>query len=333
MNTVHKLLWDRSVADAALALWPALPGLWTGWDRATVLARAQDQLGRGVLSWPDAVAQDRRVALSVHGAALATHIAAHLAQRPPGAGPLRLLLNGAQGSGKSTLAQLLEDQLTVLGIPSACLALDDFYLPKAERARLGAEVHPLLRTRGVPGTHDVLALQTAVQALGQSGPPLALPTFDKAADDRRSAPRWLTRPRACLLLEGWCVGAPSAPPGESPAPLNALEAEEDRDGRWRAGVEAALAQHYAPLFAQFSDLIMLKVPSFESVYRFREAQEAALRAHRAQAMGPEAVRRFIAHYERLTRRQLAQLPAQAALCLTLDEDHALTAVSGPGIQG
>ena len=333
MNTVHSVWWDRSGAEAALALWPALPGLRTGEERVAVLARAQDQLGRGVLSWPDAVAPDRRVALSVHGAAVAAHIAARLAARQATAGPLRLLLNGAQGSGKSTLAQLLEDQLSVLGVSSACLALDDFYLPKAARARLGAEVHPLLRTRGVPGTHDIEALTAAVRALGERGPPLALPVFDKATDDRQGERKWLTRPRACVLLEGWCVGAPGAPPGESAAPLNALEAEEDRDGRWRAAVEAALAEPYRALFADFSDLIMLKVPSFESVYRFREAQEAALRSRSPSAMRPEAVRRFIAHYERLTRRQLACLPAEAALCLSLNEDHAITAVTGPGIQG
>ena len=35
------------------------------------------------------------------------------------------------------------------------LSLDDLYLPKAERLRLARDVHPLLATRGVPGTHDV----------------------------------------------------------------------------------------------------------------------------------------------------------------------------------
>ena len=75
------------------------------------------------------------------------------------------------------------------------------------------------------------------------------------------------------------------------------------------------------------------MPSFESVYEFREAQEAALRARSDRAMTPAAVRRFIAHYERLTRRQLRRLPARADLVLRLAPDHALVAVTGPGIQG
>src|SRR4051794_14728731 len=69
--------------------------------------------------------------------------------------PLLLGLCGAQGSGKSTLAARLAARLGARGQRAAILSLDDLYLPRAERARLARDVHPLLATRGVPLTHDV----------------------------------------------------------------------------------------------------------------------------------------------------------------------------------
>ena len=317
-------------ADDALALWPALPGLATASARQAVLALAQAAEREPVLAWPAAVPAPRRRALEVHGAALAAHLAA--AQGVRGA-PLLVLLNGAQGSGKSTFAALLSHYLPALGLRCACLSLDDFYLGKVERAHRAETVHPLFQTRGVPGTHDIDALTAAVDALQRPGAPLTLPQFDKALDDRASTPRLQPRPVDCLILEGWCVGAPPPDAEEPAAPLNALEAEADSDGRWRAAVDEALAGPYAALFMRFSGLIHLQVPSFESVYEFREAQEVALRARNDRAMSPAAVRRFIAHYERLTRRQLRRLPERADLVLRLAPDHALVAVEGPGIQG
>ena len=317
-------------ADDALGLWPALPGLATASARQGVLALAKDAGERAGMAWPAAVPVPRRRALEVHGAALAAHLAA--AREARGA-PLLVLLNGAQGSGKSTFAALLSHTLPALGLRCACLSLDDFYLGKAERAQRAETLHPLFQTRGVPGTHDIDALRGAVEALLQPGAPLALPQFDKALDDRAAAPRLQPRPVDCLILEGWCVGAPPPDEEEPTAPLNTLEAEADSDGRWRAAVDEALAGPYEALFQRFSGLIHLQVPSFESVYAFREAQEAALRTRSDQAMSPAAVRRFIAHYERLTRRQLRRLPARADLVLRLAPDHALVAVEGPGIQG
>ena len=59
------------------------------------------------------------------------------------------------------------------------LAVDDLYLPKAERRRLAADVSPLLATRGVPGTHDVGLGLEVIDALGRAGE-IALPSFDKS---------------------------------------------------------------------------------------------------------------------------------------------------------
>jgi D-glycerate 3-kinase len=71
------------------------------------------------------------------------------------AGPLVVAINGAQGTGKSTLSRFLSDFFRESAGLNACvLSLDDIYKTKEERSALGERVHPLLATRGVPGTHD-----------------------------------------------------------------------------------------------------------------------------------------------------------------------------------
>src|SRR5690606_7494155 len=100
-------------------------------------------------------------------------------------------LVGSQDSGKSTLAALLSRLISRLhGLKVAALSLDDFYHTRKRRSQLGEEIHPLLRTRGVPGTHDIdLAVQTVNALLATHGD-LAVPRFDKARDDRRPAEEW-----------------------------------------------------------------------------------------------------------------------------------------------
>ncbi|HEV7631494.1 MAG TPA: hypothetical protein VGO41_00805, partial [Steroidobacteraceae bacterium] len=142
-------------------------------------------------------------------------------------------LCGAQGSGKSTLAAALVELLRAEGLAAASLSIDDFYLTHAERRALAARVHPLLQTRGVPGTHDVPLAQATLRSLRSRGT-IALPVFDKQVDDRRAPADW---PRVegslrVTLLEGWCVGARPQALTALVQPLNALERDEDPDGTW-----------------------------------------------------------------------------------------------------
>lgn len=211
------------------------------------------------------------------------------------------------------------------------LALDDFYLTRAERETLARTVHPLLATRGVPGTHDVaLARRTLerVRAL-REGEALAIPRFVKARDDRAPERDWpaCRGPVDVVLFEGWCVGTPPQAADELGAPVNALEAEADADGRWRAYVNAQLAGGYAGLFEMLDRLVLLQAPGFEVVHGWRLEQEAgnAAEVAGAQAMTPEALIRFIAHYERLTRHALRVLPARADVVLELDDRRRVVA--------
>lgn len=228
---------------------------------------------------------------------------------------------GAQGSGKSTLVAALAEQLTLRGVRVATLSLDDLYLTRDERLELAREVHPLLATRGVPGTHDIALGLATLDALkrGEAAP---LPRFDKASDDREPVPQWPHAPAdtQVLLFEGWCLGASPQEAAALAAPVNALEADEDPDGAWRRHVNAALAGDYQRLFERISRLILLAAPSWDVVARWREQQEAELRDRGGSAvMSPVEVARFIQHYERLTRHVLATMPSYADLTVRLGE--------------
>jgi D-glycerate 3-kinase len=232
-------------------------------------------------------------------------------------------LCGPQGSGKSTIAAVARRLLAERGLSAAVLSLDDLYLPKEERARLAAEVHPLLATRGPPGTHDAELGIELLAALARPGE-VFLPQFDKAADTRREVAAWphVVAPLDVVLFEGWCVGARPQPPEALIAPVNALEAEADPDGRWRTFVNTALDGAYRPLFARLDRLVLLEPPGFEAVAGWRAEQEAKLRARTGHGMPEAAIARFVAHYERLTRWILEEAPARADLVFPLAWDRA-----------
>ena len=250
--------------------------------------------------------------------------------------PMVVGLTGAQGSGKTTLGAVLGGLLRAAGLGTAVLSIDDFYLTHAERVTLGEQVHPLLRTRGVPGTHDVKLAQATLLALRGAGP-VALPTFDKSVDDRRPESQWpvLAAPAAITILEGWCVGARAQDATELAEPVNALERDEDAQGVWRGHVNKALSGRYRSLFALLDVQVMLQAPSFDVVYAWRLEQEHKLRTRTlaeggdlSRVMDDAAVARFIAHYERITRQLLQEMPSRADILVTLDAARQPTSLRG-----
>jgi D-glycerate 3-kinase len=246
----------------------------------------------------------------------------------PSRAPLVLGISGAQGSGKTALVAGLAQQLTAAGRRVASLSLDDLYLPRAERQRLAREVHPLLATRGVPGTHDV-ALGLATIAALERGEAARLPRFAKATDDRLPEDQWPQAPERCevLLLEGWCLGA--RPQVDMATPVNALEAEEDPRAIWRGYANTALAGEYQNLFARIDCLVLLAAPGWSVVAKWREQQEAELRVSGGPAVMSEAeVARFIQHYERLTHWILQEMPGRADLVVRLGADREVLSLEG-----
>jgi len=233
-------------------------------------------------------------------------------------------ISGAQGTGKSTLARklkvLLRDKYSV-----ALLSLDDLYLNQNKRKTLAASIHPLFATRGVPTTHNVnLGIQTLKQLKGGQGE-LLLPRFDKQTDNPKLKQDWegCETPVDIVLFEGWCLGFTPQSDDALLKPINELEADEDKQGIWRKQVNDSLTDEYQELFQMIDKMIYLKAPSFESVFSWRRKQEMdTFKYHpRTSGMDDHALRRFMAHYERLTRHGFATMPQAADVLLILGEQH------------
>ena len=236
-------------------------------------------------------------------------------------------ITGSQGSGKSTFARILVQQLNELGVQAACVSLDDFYLSKLSRMQLGRDVHPLLTTRGVPGTHDCRRLGDVLeQFAGTKGViNLSLPQFDKGVDDRVQD---IHVAAEVLVFEGWCLGVQPQPEDLLQQPVNELERLEDPQRIWRQWCNRQIRQHYQGLW-DFVDAWMLLQPAdFAQVIEWRRQQEMDLAP--AQRMSEAALQRFIQHYERLTRWQWQQPLVGEGLGIDLTAGHQIAAMRALG---
>ncbi len=249
--------------------------------------------------------------------------------------PIVAGLCGSQGSGKSTMAAFLKALLEARGLKTAVLSLDDIYLTLPDRERLAAEVHPLLRTRGVPGTHDVGLGHALIDVLSDGVAEVSMPRFDKAEDTRAPSATWplVAAPVDVILFEGWCVGALPQAEVALREPINALERDEDVDGVWRGYVNDRLKSDYASLFGRIDILALLKAPSFEVVYGWRALQERKLAETvkregltGAKVMDAQKIRRFLMFYQRLTEWILEEMPGRADILMPLDEEHRILGV-------
>ncbi|MDG6099760.1 kinase [Alteromonas sp. ZYF713] len=248
--------------------------------------------------------------------------------------PFFVGVNGCQGSGKSTLCDFLVFYLSEFKkLNVVSLSLDDFYLDKSSRNALAIKVHPLLATRGVPGTHDVSLAQTTFDRLRGYGT-VSIPRFNKAIDNPFPVVDWpvIHSPPDIVLVEGWCWGVKPQTKAQLAEPVNALERDEDPLGTWRNYVNKQLADSYQALFEQMSFWVMLKAPSFDQVYSWRKEQEHKLAAKLGSSeahsgiMTDLEIERFIQHYQRLTEQSLETLPQQCNYVYHLDETRQITHV-------
>lgn len=251
-------------------------------------------------------------------------LAANLAIRWLSDAPRRVGLAGGQGAGKSTLSSAIVAAGRHFGLRVVSLSIDDFYLTRSEREALADRVHPLLATRGPPGTHDVPLCESVMDALEADGV-VAVPVFDKGLDDRAPHTLNVQAPADIVLLEGWCVGARPEPAARLDRPINSLEATSDSEGRWRRHINEALGTEYAPLFGTLDELIFLRVPNLDAVVRWRLQQEDARPPE--LRLDETAVAHFVAHYGRLTRWMLEDLPERADVLVELDEGHRVVGCS------
>ncbi|HST44266.1 MAG TPA: kinase [Luteimonas sp.] len=231
---------------------------------------------------------------------------------------------GLQGTGKSTLATQLAAAARRRGRDAVVVSIDDVYLDQPARLALARDVHPLLATRGPPGTHDVALACATVDAL-VAGRDTTLPRFDKIADRQLPRVDWPRVPGraqgpALVILEGWFLSTPAEAATALLDPVNALERDEDAGGIWRRFCNDALARDYPPLWQRIDRLLFLQGPGFEVVPGWRWQQECTLQAANPgrTAMSRVQVERFVQFFERTSRQALRSLPAIAQRTIQLD---------------
>ena len=105
---------------------------------------------------------------------------------------LFLGFSGGQGSGKTTITGILKIILKKFFKRKICVAsIDDFYKTFKDRENMSSAIHPLFKTRGVPGTHDINLIKNFFRfAKKKRFKKFRIPKFDKAIDDRLNKKYW-----------------------------------------------------------------------------------------------------------------------------------------------
>lgn len=241
-------------------------------------------------------------------------------------------INGCQGSGKSTLTDFLAEYLiTEYNLNVVVMSLDDFYLTREKRNQLANDIHPLLATRGVPGTHDVAGLKHIITQLKQKKTGFSIPRFNKAIDDPYPEEQWfkVDKPIDIILLEGWCWGVKPQTSEQLSSPINELELQHDAQGVWRNYVNEQLESAYVPLYKEMDFWLALQAPSFDCVYKWRLEQEQKLEARNiglanSKVMSPEEILNFTQYFQRLSVQSCNTIAQSADVIFYLDFGRQIT---------
>ena len=236
--------------------------------------------------------------------------------------------SGGQGSGKTTATGILKIILNkFFKRRTHVSSIDDFYKTVKERNKMSSIIHPLFKTRGVPGTHDIKLIKNFFNYVKKKNfKPTQLPKFDKAIDNRLKKKYWFNvkkRPEI-IILEGWCVGAKPQSNFLIKKPVNKLEKNEDKNLKWRKYANEKLKNEYKKLFKMIDDFIFIKIPNFDVVLKWRLIQESKLkkRSHlKKKIMSYNEIKRFIMFYQRITLQMIKDLSKSASIVLLLKKNH------------
>jgi len=244
--------------------------------------------------------------------------------------PLIIGLAGGQGTGKTTITSIITIILKkYFKLDVFKISIDDFYKTRKQRTLLSKNKHPLLMTRGVPGTHDIdIMLNFFKRIKVKNFKILKLPKFNKGVDDRCKQSLWYkiqSKPDV-VILEGWCVGARSQNSKELKKPVNSLEKTHDQNFKWRQYVNYQLKTKYKKLFNQLDYILFLKAKNFSLLRRWRLKQEKKLwlkskNKKNLKIMNKSEVKNFMDTYQRITQQMFKDMPKYSSIVMNLNNSH------------
>ena len=239
-------------------------------------------------------------------------------------------LAGGQGTGKTTSSSLIRIILIkYFKLKVFRISIDDFYKTRKERISLSKRVHPMLLTRGVPGTHDInMMISFFRKVKNKKFKKLKLPTINKAIDDRYNKNKWynLKEKPDVIIFEGWCVGAKPEKNISLNKAINIMEKTRDKKKIWRNYVNQQLKSKYKNLYSQLNCLIYLKAKNFNLLQKWRLKQERKLlqksrKNSKLKIMNKEDVLSFMQTYQRITQNMFMSMPKYASIILNLNTNH------------
>lgn len=246
---------------------------------------------------------------------------------------LFLGLSGGQGSGKTTITNIIKIILKKYFKKNVCvISIDDFYKTLKDRTIMANKKHPLFKTRGVPGTHNINLIKEFFISLSKKKfKRTELPKFNKSIDDREKKLFWrrVKKKPEIVILEGWCVGAKPQLNSLLSKPINDLEKHEDKDLIWRKYVNDRLKNEYKKIFSMIDDFIFMKVPNIKLVFKWRYLQEKKLRkkySNKKKVMTFTEIKRFIMFYERITLQMIEDLSKSASVLILFKKNHGVKKV-------
>ena len=241
------------------------------------------------------------------------------------------LIAGSQGIGKTTYLNILNNNFQkYFNKKILSLSLDDYYYDLSIRKKLSRDIHPLLITRGVPGTHNIKELKKTINQFKNTDYPIKLPIFNKLIDKRSAIKKIINKKADILILEGWCCGSPYIKKNYLYKNINLLEKKFDQNNIWRNYYNDKLKGEYNEIFKQFDRLIYFKATSFQNVKKWRLLQENNLKKqknYKKVGMNKKEIEIFIKHYEKITKWMLKKLPEKANLTFLIDKNFKIKKIS------
>ena len=239
-------------------------------------------------------------------------------------------LAGGQGTGKTTISSIIKIILEkYFKLKVFKISIDDFYKTRKERKALSKKVHPMLLTRGVPGTHDInMMLDFFKKSKAKKFKNMKLPKFNKAIDDRFPKNKWnkINKRPDVIIFEGWCVGARAETNKTLKKSINSMEKANDHKLVWRKYVNVQLKTKYKKLYSQLNCMIYLKAKNFSLLQKWRLKQEHKLwlktkKKGGHKIMSKSDVINFMQTYQRITQNMFKNMPKYTSIILNLNSKH------------